>query len=655
MSNPQALVVVALVLFTVPCALGAGCSSSEAPAEEPVYALYGPQAQTRLTPYPSNRYARPDPTSKTGLRVDLRPDTTADPIAKEPMFAGTVAALDRLDGFSTLGPFVLGFSKEIDPLGSERAMALVDIDDTSPARGRVMPLVTVYYTTTDSDATTQDFTLLAHPAEPLRPRTRYAFVVGEGIKAMSGVAISATEETRALLRGEGASGASGGWENEYAESVRRALPLVEQATGRAPSSLVLATVFTTETVRDVMEATAIDRRAAPVPRLAAPFTVQQMGTAPDARVRFVARYDAPEFRRPKPNGTWDVAGEKPTVQATAMLETYLVFSDATRSGPRPIVIFGHGLGDDKDGTWGTAERLAELGVAVIGIDAPEHGSRSDPPTKDGKSNLFQSVTGFFAADPDTKTFDLEKVRDNFRQMAFDQLELVRFIQSLATLDLLPVGAPDGVPDLDVTKILYLGHSFGSVLGPTVGALAPEIRAACWNVGGDGLTTLIRDSGLFSLFIDAFRPPGTPKADVAKFFAITQAIIDPGDPANYARFATLEPMNGVPGWRAKDVLLQEVKEDRIVPNTSTEVLARALGLVQVGPITHDVPSMTRVGAPVTGNLPSGATGGLVQFEMANGTIASHGDLIFSPEAKKQYVEFFRTALVGRATIVDAYGP
>ena len=61
---------------------------------------------------------------------------------------------------------------------------------------------------------------------------------------------------------------------------------------------------------------------------------------------------------------------------------------------------------------------------------------------------------------------MERVRDNFRQMASDQLELVRFIQSLSTLDLLPLGAPDGVPDLDTTKILYLGHSFGSVLGGT---------------------------------------------------------------------------------------------------------------------------------------------------------------------------------------------
>jgi hypothetical protein len=157
---------------------------------------------------------------------------------------------------------------------------------------------------------------------------------------------------------------------------------------------------------------------------------------------------------------------------------------------------------------------------------------------------------------------MERVRDNFRQMAIDQLELVRLVQSLSALDVLPIGAPDGVPDLDPTRILYLGHSFGSVMGATIGALAPEIRAACWNVGGAGLLTLMRDSGLFSLIVNSFRPAGTPAADVARFFAVTQAIVDPGDPINFARFNTLEALPGVPNWKPKDVLIQEVENDNM---------------------------------------------------------------------------------------------
>ena len=625
-----------------------GCDNDSLPLPPPerVVVLYGSQKETRLSPYPSNRYAKTDPTSRTGLRLDLRLETSSDPVVKEPNFAGTVAALNRLDGFSTIGPIIVGFSSEIDPAATEKAMMVVDVDDASPARGHTIPILNLYYTTTNNDATTPDYTLLVHPLEPLRQRTRYAFVMGEGIKsAKDGGLVVASEATKKLLADE---------PGEYAESVRRALPLVESATSWKKESLRLATVFTTASVRDTMEAIGTERRAAPVPEQTVAFTVQQKGDGSDKRVRFVGRYEAPEYRRPKPpNGTatFDVGADgRPAIQKTESLELYLTFSDATKSGPRPIVIFGHGLGGDKDSVWGTAERLAELGVAVVGIDAPEHGSRSDPPTKDGKSDLFQSVTGFFAANPDTKQFDMERVRDNFRQMGSDQLELVRFLKTLGSLDLLPLGAPDGVPDLDTSKILYLGHSFGSVLGPLVGSLAPEIQAACWNVGGDGLATLIRDSGLFSLLVDTFRPPGTPKADVAKFFAITQAILDPGDPANFARFTTLEALPGVPSWRAKDVLIQQVQADNIVPNSSTEILARALGLPLAGVATHPVPGMPYAGFPVTANLPSGSTGAMVQYEMADGKTATHGELIFTDVARKQYVEFFRTALAGRAVIL-----
>lgn len=620
----------------VALALLLSCSSAEQPAEEPVFALYGAAASSRLTPYPSNRWTRVDPSSPTGLRVDIRAETTTEPFVRDPTFAGTVAALNRLDGFSTVGPLVVGFSKEIDPTSAASSLVLVDVDDTSPARGRTMPLVTVYYSTTGTEATEPDYTLLAHPREPLRPRTRYAFVVTDGIQTETGAPVRATNETIALLEDE---------PGEYAESVRRALPL----TGVPKERIVLASVFTTETVHDVLVSMAAERRASPPPVLTSPFALQESAAPPDKRARFVARFDAPELRRPKPVGTFDVVDGKAVPQGTASIEVSLSFSDATRSGPRPIVIFGHGLGGDKGGTWGTAERLAELDVAVVGIDAPEHGSRSDPPTPDGKSNLVRSVTGFFAANPDTKQFDMERVRDNFRQMASDQLELVRLLGTLGTLDVLPVGAPDGIPDLDPTRILYLGHSFGSVLAPTVSALAPEIRAACLNVGGDGLLTLMRDSGLFRVIIDSFTPPDTPKAEVAKFFAVAQAIVDPGDPANFARYVTQEPLPGVTGWRGTDVLVQEVHQDNIVPNTSTEILARALGIPQVGTTTHEVPEMARVPSPATANLPSGVTGGLTQFSTMDGRIAEHGGLVFSDDGRRQYAEFFRTALEGRAVI------
>ena len=78
---------------------------------------------------------------------------------------------------------------------------------------------------------------------------------------------------------------------------------------------------------------------------------------------------------------------------------FLAFSDSAHSGPRPVVIFQHGLAGDKDGSWGTAERLAELNAAVFSIDSPEHGSRGD-------GSELTAVFHFFGIDEKTQVFDI---------------------------------------------------------------------------------------------------------------------------------------------------------------------------------------------------------------------------------------------------------
>jgi hypothetical protein len=264
------------------------------------------------------------------------------------------------------------------------------------------------------------------------------------------------------------------------------------------------------------------------------------------------------------------------------------------------------------------------------------------------------VFRFFGVDMDEGTFVIGRARDNFRQMAADQLELVRLIRSLATLDILPPGAPDGVPDLDTSRIFYLGHSFGAVQGATIFALAPEITHAVWNVGGAGLMTLLRDSGLFSLLVRSLSPPGVAEGAVARFMAVAQAIVDPGDPLNYARFAQLEPWDVVAGWTAREVLLQEVINDGIVPNSTSRALARAAGLPLIDPI-EPISGLPAQSGPVTANLPSGVTGAISQFDRMEGDeIATHGELIFAPEGKAQYLEFFTSAKADdHATIPSPY--
>ena len=147
------------------------------------------------------------------------------------------------------------------------------------------------------------------------------------------------------------------------------------------------------------------------------------------------------------------------------------------------------------------------------------------------------------------------------------------------------------------------------------------------------------------------PSGTPYGAVARFFAVIQGLMDPGDPLNFAPNATLEPLDGVSGWKPRDVLLQEVENDNIVPNSSSEALARALGLDLVHPV-HSISGVKTLKAPVTGNLPTGGTGVVTLFDIIEGgKTATHGELIFSPEAQQQYVGFFKSGLSNSHATVD----
>jgi hypothetical protein len=255
----------------------------------------------------------------------------------------------------------------------------------------------------------------------------------------------------------------------------------------------------------------------------------------DGRIRFRSTFRSEEFR--DESGVFRFYEGLPVPQKQVDLEVFLAIADAEQDWPRPVVIYQHGLAGDKDGCWGTAQRLAELGVAVIAIDSPEHGSRGN-----GTGDALDSILGFFGVDEATLEFDVGRARDNFRQMTLDQLSLIRFMQTQADLDILPLGAPDGKPDLDVSRFLYVGHSFGAVQGSAIFAVAPEIEHAVWNVGGDGMMFLLEDSPLFSLFVDTLRPPGTSDGTLARFLSVTQAIVDPGDGLSYARYA----LQGRPG-------------------------------------------------------------------------------------------------------------
>ena len=105
----------------------------------------------------------------------------------------------------------------------------------------------------------------------------------------------------------------------------------------------------------------------------------------------------------------------------------------------------------------------------------------------------------------------------------------------------------------------------------------------------------------------------------------------GDPASHA------------AWLPVNHLVQEGELDETMPAVTTELLALAGGLPLLGPEVWEVPFLEGGALPISGNLPGGRSGGLVQFAGASHNfLFQQGDL-----AMEQARVFMETGVVHEA--------
>ena len=150
----------------------------------------------------------------------------------------------------------------------------------------------------------------------------------------------------------------------------------------------------------------------------------------------------------------------------------------------------------------------------------------------------------------------------------------------ATLDVLPIGAPDGVPDLDADRAAHLPrHQRGRQQRPGLPAVragdqgrgrwSPAARA--WR-GADPPAA----DQLFLTVLGALFPSMTP-TDIWVGVSLFQHIYDRQDPHNHAPLPLSPSGRGGRHDRASaSVLLLEGLDDTLVPNHATDSLAWSLG-------------------------------------------------------------------------------
>jgi hypothetical protein len=265
----------------------------------------------------------------------------------------------------------------------------------------------------------------------------------------------------------------------------------------------------------------------------------------------------------------------------------------------PVIIFQHGLTRNRLDAGGIADSAADGGnYVVVAIDLPLHGipgpaARGGLLYQAGNERTFDLDlvnNGTLAAGPDasidpsgTHFVNVPApivTRDNLRQAAVDLLALTR---SLPNLDL----DGDGTGDIDATRIHFIGHSLGGIVGGVYlgTAGAAEVRTGELANAGGGIAQTIFDSPAFGPRIkQGLAAQGITEGSTlyAQFIRDAQTIVDAGDPVNYiASAASLRPL----------LLLQVVgggplpsgaasPPDQVVVNSATQRLIAAAAIPRI---------------------------------------------------------------------------
>lgn len=604
-----------------------------------------------------------------------RDDEGAIQIGELPGEAGSIAGaffeslrvgLRELDGFGASSPVFFPVEGALDPtslptdraatVAADASVFLMDVDPASPDSMRRVA-AEVHWSPERS-------LLSIRPADghPLHEGRAYAAVVTSAVRGADGLALSpaptfvavrdamaeptdptqarAWREYQSVLAGLGADGVQPssvvGLAVFHVQSATDDLADVrEQLRAREVPTVRIERVASGATLDEVLGTPSEDRPGRDVPGGVAhshigwvidgTFTAPQFGSATPFAHGSWARADASSFEVRRNDDVW-----------------FTLVLPAGDTSDLPLVVFQHGLGNDRSQVFAIADTLAEAGYAVAAIDIPFHGMRAraaSPEALDSAHTFgttsgpdlygdisgdvtYVEYVGVFDEEGSHEAFHPFYPRDAFRQSVADLLALV---DTLERADLSGVTTrPEGPPmlGLDDGPIAFVGVSLGGILGTMFVATETRVGCAVLNVTGGNLTRLVELSPGFN---GTFFPILFPKLGLAyesidyeneppvtyPQVALYQTMLDRGDSMTFApRLAE----------REVHVLFQMAIDDETVPNVGTEALARASGASIAGDDARYV-DLTRVELPVRPSLAIGS--GMFMRTMTTFEPASHG--------------------------------
>jgi hypothetical protein len=561
-------------------------------------------------------------------------------------FLPNAATINALDGFSTNASATVRFSAPIDPATISPASVIVlevDVDNATKATVGVRRPLAYGTDFTARVATTVDSggsTLEIVPLKPLTPSTGatnvgYLVYLTSGLADTSGNPATPDEDYLDIKDAQPSCAAITNTTLNGVCLLTGAHLQIADAISLPRDAIVLSWSFSTQATEDTMGYAAQLTPPATIGVQATGLNLQQLDAAlPPIADIYVGQLAITYYLDPAAplTGFWEAAPGGPGVPSTNLtrfnpvpvpkaenfpIPVFVTVPNVNSGQAKPVagwpvVIFQHGLQGNRTQSAAVAGAYASQGFVVAAIDIPLHGitDPANPFYQAGAERTFDldvvdNTTG--ATGPDgvidpsgsyiINLSSLLTSRDNLRQAALD---IVQLAGALPSLDL----DNDTVADLDPARIHFSAISLGGIVGTVANAMPVPTLSAYLNVPGGGLANLLRDSEALGPTINAGLAANGIQAGTTlyeQFFRDAQTAVDAGDPLNYIDNAVA----------ARPVLLTQVVDDTVVPNSATQRLINAAPFVRTA-----TPGLNAVSA---------GTGTWVHF-----TSGSHGSLL-SPAA------------------------
>ena len=567
-----------------------GCDPAEDSGETPAVGALG---LGRMNPFPSVEVIADGHIDLSGSDLPLPLDgpTTWD-----------YTPFNLREGFSVAQPSVAMFEQQIDAesiggptqIGTDGSVRMVDLTS-----GEGIPCF-AELDAAENALMTGDRTLIVRPMVAMTPGHEVAVVVTSAVTS-GGSPLTVPEaeghyaDLRESLEALGFSDITVAWDYPVAD-------------GRALLDGMLAT-RTTPTAHSFSETWDSESEDPPVPTVAR-----------QAEGSFTVDNWLIDETHVELDGT-GVAVKQGTREAYLWVAIPDSVKDA-EPGTVPVLVFGHGImsepedylgaDDDPNGVIQVANKLGAIVVATKWTGL----------TQDDRLHAIDVAADFAR---------FHEIPEMLAQAVNDTESLIDYV---ANGDLLADDIFGGLADK--SNIIYYGISLGGIEGAVTLANQDSIERGVLHVGGSAWATMLERSAQWPPFDLIVTREFPDPFERQLLYSATQVLWEPVDPA-----AHVDRMAG------RELIWQESVGDEQVPNMTTELLTRSLGLSVMQPSVNTPFGFGTVAAPTTASV-------LVQFDPETDMppeenrpaplTGAHSDPRLWPGTQQQIVQFLTTGEV-----------